>query len=587
MKRLLDNEKPELSKQSSHKKFTGEFSGHPASENNDLDTFNEETELWITIIDVGQGESTLIQYRKIKEEKWTDAFVVLIDGGRAHFAEHSIVPTLKKLGVEKIDIGICTHYDADHMEGLAALPLKYRPHKMYERSLTVRLSDDKVRNFREKYADRERLKTGDIIKLDVDDAPTLECLSVSTGTVWKDENDYSIALVLKYGKFAFYLGGDLTSDTEDGLNLGHVCAFKCGHHGSKHSTSEAFLQKITPSAAFISASSHSYCHPDDETIKRLCEETSVEKIYLTNCVYNRAGINGNDFEEQEQRLKDYIFDKIIQIIGENEELIHQTPSGFEKLLRLNEATSEEAEKLAFDTLLNEDKLVLKSGEIRKRFPGEVNTLKRKFWNDLASLYYAAYDLHQNLDDRKTRVTKGIVAATETHLGNFHIIVSGTDAAEHHCKFNVYYREGNAMSMFCHDPENEVEFEEEIDRDDLKAVKRDEGYNFLNWFSMITGPSGEERQNLTPDEVAELADRIDDLINLIYDLEKDDLKAFNDFINDRTPKVNNNVKYLKIREEYKKLLEFYHSVSEEWGGEYALKDPTELAKDHAEEAKKYL
>ena len=68
--------------------------------------------------------------------------------------------------------------------------------------------------------------------------------------------------------------GDIGADTEKTLLasgiLKDVDCLKVGHHGSRYSTTEAFLEKIKPELAIISCSStNTYGHPSPETVERL------------------------------------------------------------------------------------------------------------------------------------------------------------------------------------------------------------------------------------------------------------------------------------------------------------------------------
>lgn len=579
------------------------FSSHFSSSKGDTDKLDEKTELWITIIDVGQGESTLIRYRSNIGKEWKDEHVVLVDGGRAHFAKLTIAPTLEALGVKRIDTIICSHYDADHMEGLTELPGVGESAKVYERSLVVRGEDDKVAKFRKAHKTREILKKGNVIPLGKDKlCPSLKCVCVNnSGTLWSDENDYSIGLLLKFGNFSFYLGGDLTSDIEDTLKFrddllsgvedklaDHVCAFKCGHHGSKHSTSVGFLKKLSPSAGFISAANHSYCHPDDETIKRLCGAESVKKVYLTNCVYNRAGVNST-FEVTENSLKENIRVKIQIWLNQNEKLIKKKPEGFDEILALKKPKTVVVDKVDFEKLLTVKKLEIKEGKIREHLPGDKDKGDRKRWNDLASYYYTAYDIHNQLEDRKKRTAKGIVAASETHLGNIHLIVGGADAAKNH-KFNVYFSNGTKIKMIAHDCEAEKVEAGESDRDYVKTVDRHKSYKFKSSFSLITGPSGEERKNLTPDDVDALAEKIDDLWESIWEHESDTqyLDAVESVLGGKprtdyeNTEINDFIDDFII--DYEEALELYHTVQHDKGKLYKLKHPTEEAYKALKEAR---
>ncbi len=571
---MKNTRKFSLEDSSDKKKSKTEIPSHFVGKGKDTDKLDEATQLWITVIDVGQGESTLIRYRKITASGWTDVHVVMVDGGRAHFARHTIRPTLKELGVKFINTIICTHYDADHMEGLSVLGIKCET--VYERGeAKVRGDDDKVGKFRKVYADKIKvMRKGQVIKLgDDEQCPTIKCLAVdNTGVVWSEENDYSIALSLKFGKFSFYLGGDLTANVEDKFgDLGHCCAFKCGHHGSKHSTSDTFLTKITPSAAIISAASHSYCHPDDETLKRLCDKSEVKKIYLTNCVYNRAGVN-TDFEEQEKSLRLQLHSKIWDWLTKNKNFSKDKPEGFNDIVALGDKKNKEEAYKLFEELLGKGKLTIKGGDIQSKF--EFDKDARKKWNELANYYFAAFDVHHHLETRKTRELKGIVAATENHLGNIHLIVSGADAFLNH-KYKVHFYDGAKMKMIAHDCESKMAVAAvDSDLEYVKTVKRDNSYKFISSFSLWTGPSGEERKLITPNELMEFSDRVSELCDFVYGILYGKSKSMYDDGNEEFGEAVRG--YLKdgsvedenpdldyFIEEYEELLDTYHTLLESY------------------------
>jgi beta-lactamase superfamily II metal-dependent hydrolase len=119
------------------------------------------------------------------------------------------------------------------------------------------------------------------------------------GTI--DENDRSIALVVEYGSFRHFLGGDAGgsegktySDIEGvlgprmatnwvmpavttGVNnakfasAGHCCSFKLNHHGTKYANDEQFLATLQPRLVVVSAGVKLYFHghPTKETFTRL------------------------------------------------------------------------------------------------------------------------------------------------------------------------------------------------------------------------------------------------------------------------------------------------------------------------------
>lgn len=78
-------------------------------------------ELEIHHIDVGgAGDATLIlAIETIGAVRTTRS--MLVDGGLGGAAEQRVNPYLSKIGLEKLDVVLSTHYDADHLDGIAKL----------------------------------------------------------------------------------------------------------------------------------------------------------------------------------------------------------------------------------------------------------------------------------------------------------------------------------------------------------------------------------------------------------------------------------------------------------------------------------
>jgi beta-lactamase superfamily II metal-dependent hydrolase len=140
------------------------------------------------------------------------------------------------------------------------------------------------------------------------------------------DNADSIGLMVRFANFFFYTGGDLPWQGEDlvGNSImanqlpnpqggnpfalpARIAAIKCGHHGSDHSTSAAFLQTINPRAATISSGKAQFQnenHPAQGVLNRLEAQVNtgvaandLELFYLTNCNYPRTYVamsNGAD-----------------------------------------------------------------------------------------------------------------------------------------------------------------------------------------------------------------------------------------------------------------------------------------------------
>jgi len=84
-------------------------------------------------------------------------------------------------------------------------------------------------------------------------------------------NERSVVTKLTYGDFDVLLAGDIEEDQEEEIedNVGKIEVLKIAHHGSKYSTSETFLEKISPQLAVISVGRNSYGHPTLEVLERL------------------------------------------------------------------------------------------------------------------------------------------------------------------------------------------------------------------------------------------------------------------------------------------------------------------------------
>jgi len=108
------------------------------------------------------------------------------------------------------------------------------------------------------------------------------------------ENDYSIGLIARYGKFTFATFGDLDGeyaksdygyyydDIEATVikRVGEVDVYNVNHHGSSHSSNSAFLAKLMPTVSVISCGeNNNYGHPNQDVIDRL--EKVSKAIYIT------------------------------------------------------------------------------------------------------------------------------------------------------------------------------------------------------------------------------------------------------------------------------------------------------------------
>ena len=100
---------------------------------------------------------------------------------------------------------------------------------------------------------------------------------------YRNENDNSSVIYTELNNYKFLFMEDAGVDVEEDLiekyNLKDIDVFKVGHHGSKTSSSELFINEIEPKYSIISVGKNNrYGHPNKEVLYNLEES----KIYRTD-----------------------------------------------------------------------------------------------------------------------------------------------------------------------------------------------------------------------------------------------------------------------------------------------------------------
>lgn len=231
----------------------------------------------VTVVDVGQGDSIFL--RSMKGE------TILIDvGGKVTFgtkekwqessqtsnAEKTLIPYLQARGVSQIDYLVLTHTDTDHIGDLeeVAKCFKIKEICVSQGALT---KPSFVKRLRTIKCPVHTLKAGDKLPMMGSNLQVLYPNKVGDGG-----NNDSIVLYGKLLGSSFLFTGDLEKEGEEELMVSYptlrASVLKAGHHGSKGSSSEAFLDQLHPSLALVSAGENNrYKHPNDETLERFKE----------------------------------------------------------------------------------------------------------------------------------------------------------------------------------------------------------------------------------------------------------------------------------------------------------------------------
>ena len=228
----------------------------------------------VIFMDVGQGDGICILTE--------DGYTFLIDGGSSDVRDvfkYRIEPLLKYYGKTSIDGWFLTHGDSDHISGVEeAIGENSKIRRIF---VPDRTEDEVLKNIciKAKCAGISvtYISAGDQIQTD---SAEIECLYPKSDEFTGDKNNDSMILSVKYlneKQTSFLLTGDIEAEGESVLKetglLRHTDILKVAHHGSKGSTTKAFLKAVCPKWAIISCGKKNlYGHPHKEVLERLKNE---------------------------------------------------------------------------------------------------------------------------------------------------------------------------------------------------------------------------------------------------------------------------------------------------------------------------
>lgn len=221
--------------------------------------------LRVAFLDVGQGDAIFIESPTGTQ--------ILVDGGPDSSLLRELTGVMNPFD-RSLDAIIVTNPDQDHFAGFIELLERYGVEKEFEpgtkkATLTYKAFESAlVKNNVERFL----AKRGMVF--DLGGGAYLTVLYPDRDVSGSNPNDGSVVMKLVYGKTSVLLMGDSTSLVESRvLSLdGNFNAdiLKLGHHGSKTSSSEKWIEATSPSQAIVSAScDNSYGHPSKVVIDRL------------------------------------------------------------------------------------------------------------------------------------------------------------------------------------------------------------------------------------------------------------------------------------------------------------------------------
>ncbi|KGR78561.1 DNA internalization-related competence protein ComEC/Rec2 [Ureibacillus manganicus] len=240
---------------------------------------NWNNQMKISFVSVGQGDCILVELPNREE-------IYLIDtGGLLRFEQEEwkktkepyevgrqvVVPYLKGKGIHRIDKLIITHADSDHVEGAEEILKEIEVSEIhispnsYNKDVMAEL----------------------ILEANLRGIPIIEQMAgyswivnqFSFQYLWPTDTNYegnndSLVLYVTNGGFQALFTGDLEAAGEEQLvrhypQLKNITVLKAGHHGSKTSSSEVFVQKLLPQITIFSTGKNNrYGHPSKEVVER-------------------------------------------------------------------------------------------------------------------------------------------------------------------------------------------------------------------------------------------------------------------------------------------------------------------------------
>lgn len=237
----------------------------------------ESRELEIDFFDVGQGDAIFIQT--------PTHHTILIDGGRDTTVSQKIAAELPFTD-KAIDLVILTHPDLDHVGGLPDVLRRYRVGTIISLDVSKDLGAYRAMIDRA-HADKIpviSVTAGDTIRF----APGLEMivLAPEKGQIREEDlNNSSIVVKLIYNTRTWLFTGDAAQESEDRMRRSgrtlSADVLKLGHHGSRFSSSAAFLEAVGADRAVISAGAkNQYGHPHPEVLERATRQGMA--VYRTD-----------------------------------------------------------------------------------------------------------------------------------------------------------------------------------------------------------------------------------------------------------------------------------------------------------------
>lgn len=261
----------------------GGSGGGSSSGGKDSDSENSEVVVGegdpvkIYFIDVGQADCTVI---------CTDKGNMIIDAG-SNSSEDQMLAYINKLKITEFKYAIFTHPHEDHIGGAEKILKNYKVENVLipDYEATTKVYKTMLEAIDESGANVEVIEADESFEFSIGD---LKAKILAPIQFDDNPNNASIVTRVDYGETSLMFTGDAegvkSEDPEKlilekykhNLQILDCDIYKLGHHGSRTSSSQEFLDAVTPEITIISCGlDNDYGHPHEEVISRL-EKSNIE-----------------------------------------------------------------------------------------------------------------------------------------------------------------------------------------------------------------------------------------------------------------------------------------------------------------------
>ncbi|MBP5294951.1 MAG: ComEC/Rec2 family competence protein [Lachnospiraceae bacterium] len=219
-----------------------------------------------TMLSVGQGDSGIVRAQDV-------TIGVDVGSSSADNAGEIFSEALSYYGIKRLDLLILSHGDLDHVNGLPSLlqdpGISLREVWIPDTLHAEEEFHDELIHLRSAGIPVRKAGTGD--HYDFNDL-SVQVLSPEHGADLSG-NDASLVVRISYRGRSILFAGDISAEMEEKLPLDdNIDLLKVAHHGSRFSSGETFLKRISPKLSFVSyGRNNSYGHPAEEALDRFRE----------------------------------------------------------------------------------------------------------------------------------------------------------------------------------------------------------------------------------------------------------------------------------------------------------------------------